>query len=93
MMLVPVSGVGTLNGDLVSMGRILQGRLRTTIACVDKMSPVVSPHYIGNLAGQRMHVERTSSLLLIGSNIELYAPRRVEMNRSIKTRVKIFKAH
>ena len=29
--------------------------------------------------GQRIHVERTSSLRLTGSNIELYAPRGVEM--------------
>ena len=42
-----------------------------------------------------MHVEQTSSLHLMGSNIELYAPRRVEtgigMNRSIKNRVKLSK--
>ena len=35
--------------------------------------------HVGNLVGQRLHVDRTSSLRLTGSNNELYTPRGVEM--------------
>ena len=70
-----VSAVGTLNGDLVYVGPILQGCKEPPLVLI-KGSPSVSPHStdlirqqpIRWLDSESMHVERTSSVPQIGSN-------------------------
>ena len=82
--LVTVSEVGTLNGDLVS-GVYLTGTVKNHHWGWYKghhwCLHLLPTWHVGNLVGQRMHVERTSSLRLTGCNIELYTgtPRGLEM--------------